>query len=127
MKTITRKVTTINVCNIPCYCSIGIDSQEKRLGQKLLIDVHLDISSYRAVSTDDVKDTVSYVDVYKAIQEIGKKSHSLIEALAEEIAAAFLKHPIILKARVIVHKPHIPYKDFYGDVSVEVTREKQNQ
>lgn len=121
-----RKITTINICKIPCYCNIGIDSQEKKLGQKLLIDVHLDISSFRAISTDDVKDTVSYVDVYKAIQEIAKKPYSLIEALAEEIANTFLKHPIILKARVVVHKPHIPYKDFYGDVSVEVTREKQN-
>ena len=127
MKAIIRKITTINVCNIPCYCSIGIDPQEKKLGQKLLIDVHLDISSYRAVSTDDVKDTISYVDVYKAVQEIGKKSHSLIEALAEEIATTFLKHPIILKARVIVRKPHIPYKDFSGDVSVEITREKQSE
>lgn len=126
MKTITRKITTINVCNIPCYCSIGIDLHEKKLGQKLLIDVHLDVSSFRAVSTDDVKDTVSYVDVYKAVQEIGKKSHSLIEAFAEEVATIFLKHPLILKARIIVRKPHIPYKDFYGDVSVEITREKQS-
>jgi len=124
---LVRKITTINISNIPCYCPVGIDPQERKLGQKLFIDVHLEVSSYRAVSTDDVKDTVSYVDVYKAVQEIGKKPHSLIETLAEEIATTFLKHHLVLKTKIIVRKPHIPYKDFYGDVSVEITREKQVQ
>ena len=30
----TKKLTTINVENIPCYCAIGIDNEEKKLGQK---------------------------------------------------------------------------------------------
>ncbi|MBI2995694.1 MAG: dihydroneopterin aldolase [Candidatus Melainabacteria bacterium] len=123
--TVTRKTVTINIQNIPCYCSIGIDPKEKKLGQRLLIDVYLEISSFRAVTTDNVKDTISYVDVYKAIQKIGKdKSYSLIETLADEIAETFLKHPLVLKVRTKISKPHIPYPDFEGSVSVEVEREK---
>ena len=121
----SRKITTIHVESIPCYTAIGIDPEEKKLGQRLLVDVHLDIASFRAVATDNIKDTLSYVDVYKTIQQIGKStSHSLIEALAEDIAEAFLKHPVVLEASIIVRKPHIPYKDFHGNVSVEVKRTK---
>lgn len=122
---VQRKIATLNVSNIPCYCSIGIDPQERKIGQKLIIDIHLDISSFRAVATDDIKDTISYVDIYKAVQKIAKdKSHLLIESLADEIAMTFLKHPLVLKAKTIIRKPHIPYEEFQGEVSVEVEREK---
>lgn len=122
---IAKKITTINVENIPCYCSIGIDSEEKKLGQKLIIDVSVDVDSSSAVSTDSVSETLSYVDIYKTVQEVGSsKPHSLIETLAEEIADAFLVNPIVSKVKIKIHKPHIPYPDFQGNVSVEVTREK---
>ena len=120
-----KKIIKINVENIPSYCSIGIHDEEKKMGQKLLIDASIDADLSRAVYSDDVKDTLSYTDIHKAVQKICKsKSHSLIEVLADEIAEAFLKHPLILKAKIKVHKPHIPFPDFQGDVSVEVEREK---
>ena len=119
------KVTTINVENIPCYCSIGIHDEEKKMGQKLFIDVHLDTDSSQVIISDDVKDTISYVDIYKTIQKIGQaKSHSLIEVLANEIATTLSKHPLVLRVKVKVRKPHIPFPEFEGDVSVEVEREK---
>lgn len=120
-----NKTTTIHVQNIPCYCSIGIHDAEKKLGQKLIIDVYVDVDSTLATSSDNVKDTLSYVDIHKIVQEVGKaKSHSLIETLAEGIAGALLKNQIVNKVRIIVHKPHIPYPEFQGNVSVEITRTK---
>ena len=120
-----KKHTMINVEKIPCYCSIGIAPEEKKMGQELIIDVRLEIDSTKASQTDTVGDTVSYVDVYQIIQKTGKsKSFSLIEALAEEIAASVLKLALVNSVKVKVHKPHIPYKDFQGNVSVEVERKK---
>ena len=119
------KITTINVEQIPCYCSIGIDPEERKLGQRLLIDVHLDVDSSNATRSDNIKDTFSYVNIYKTVQLIGgSKPHSLIEVLAEELALAFLRRTLVLKAKVKVHKPHIPYPEFQGNVSVEVERTK---
>ena len=120
-----KKIVKINVKNIPCYCSIGIHDEEKKMGQKLFIDVSIDADLSLAVSSDNVKDTLSYIDIHKAVEKICKsKSHSLIEALANEIIETFLKHPLILKAKVKVHKPHIPFPGFQGDVSVDIVREK---
>ena len=79
--------TRINIEQMPCYCSIGMHDEEKKMGQRLLVDVYVDIFSDGAVKTDDIKDGLSYVDVYSLVQKIAKaKSHSLIETLANEIA-----------------------------------------
>ena len=120
-----KKITKINIHDIPCYCSIGIAPEEKKMGQKLIVDVHLEIDSTKISKTDSIDDTVSYVDVYQIIQKVGQsKSFSVIEFLVEELASNILKLPLLLSVKVKVHKPHIPYKDFQGNVSVEVERRK---
>ena len=120
-----KKITKININDIPCYCSIGIASEEKKMGQKLIIDVAIEIDSTKASKTDSVSDTVSYVDINNIVQKIGQsKSFSVIESLAEELASNLLELSLIISAKVKVHKPHIPYKDFHGNVSVEVERTK---
>ena len=83
-----EKTTKINILNIPCYCSIGIDPEEKKMGQELVIDINLEIDSTKVSKTDNVSDTVSYVDVYKIVQKVGQsKSFSVIVSLAEEVAS----------------------------------------
>ena len=119
------KITSINVENIPCPCSIGIDEKERKKGQTLIVDVSLDVDSTNSSQTDDIKDTVSYIDIYETVQKTAKsKPYSLIEYLGEELANNFLNYPLVLKAKIVVHKPYIPYPDFKGNVSVGVTREK---
>ncbi len=120
-----EKRTIINIKDIPCYCSIGIAPEEKKMGQELIVDVSLEIDSSKAIQTDNVVDTVSYVDAYQIIQKTGKsKSFSLIEVLTEEIAKGLFELPLMKSVKVKVYKPHIPYKDFQGNVSVEVERKK---
>jgi len=115
----------INVDQIPCYVSIGIHDEEKKMGQKLLIDVTVEIDSSKAVKTDSVSNTINYVDIYNTVQKVGKaKSYSLIETLAESVFEAIMVHPSVKSAKIKVHKPHIPFPDFQGKVSVEIERTK---
>ena len=115
----------INVENIPCYVSIGIHDEEKKMGQKLLIDVTVEIDSSKATKTDDVSNTINYVDIYNTVQKTGKsKSYSLIETLAESVFEAIIVHPSVKSVKIKVHKPHIPFPEFQGNVSVEIERRK---
>ena len=121
----TEKTTRINVQNIPVYCSIGCGREERETGQKLLIDISLDIDSSNVSLSDNVKDTMSYVDIYSMIQKICQlKPRNLIEKLAEDISSSLLSNPLSKSVIVKIRKPHIPFKDFQGDVSVEIEREK---
>ena len=125
MPTATKKITKINVKNIPCYVSIGVADEEKKMGQQLLVDVELSIDSAKVAETDSLKNTVSYTDIYKIVQTISQsKSYSLIETMAEELACTLLKNDIANEVKITVYKPHIPYKEFQGNVSVEVKRTK---
>ena len=115
----------INVEQIPCYVSIGIHDEEKKMGQRLLVDVYVDIDSVQATKSDHVSNTFSYVDIHRIVQEVGKgKPYSLIETLAESILDGVIKHSIVKSAKVRVHKPHIPFPEFQGNVSVEIERTK---
>ena len=118
-----QQIITINIENIPCYCSIGIDDEEKKMGQELKIDVSFDIDPSNVISSDKLNDTVSYTDVFDTIQKVSKsKPYSLIEVLTENIASNLLQNPKILRVRVKTRKPHIPFPGFQGDVSVEIER-----
>ena len=120
-----KKITKINVSDIPCYCSIGIAPEEKKMGQKLFVDVNLEIDSAKISMSDSINDTVSYVDVYQIVQKVGQsKSFSVIEFLAEELASQIMQLVLVTLVKVKVYKPHIPYSDFQGNVSVEVERKK---
>ena len=120
-----KKITKINIIDIPCYCSIGTASEEKKMGQKLIVDIAIEIDSTKVSKTDSVSDTVSYVDIYDIVQKVGQsKSFSVIESLVEELASNILQLPLIILAKVKVYKPHIPYKGFHGNVSIEVERRK---
>lgn len=124
-KEVQIQITRVNVENIPCYCSIGIDEKEKKTGQKLLIAVHADVESEPLNKSDNINDTLSYVEVFRTVQRVAQsKSHSLIETLAEDIAVGMLEHDLVVRVKVKIKKPHIPFPEFQGDVSVEVTREK---
>ncbi len=124
-KKTTSKTTGINVQNIPVYCSIGCGKEEKEIGQKLFIDVSLEINSEELASSDNVNDTMSYVDVYKIVEKVScSKSRNLIEKLADDLADTLLNNKLVQSVRVKIRKPHIPFKDFQGEVSVEVERTK---
>src|SRR5437762_640324 len=105
-----KKTTRINVKQIPCYCAIGCGEKEKEIGQKLLIDVWVDVLSDNFLGTDNVKDSISYVEIYKAVQQVGKsKPYSLIEVLAEDLAKSILLFTAVHNVKVTVHKQHIPF------------------
>lgn len=104
----------------------GVFEEERRLGQRFVVDVDywVDTSGYAA--TDDVRGAVSYGDVYLTLMEIaGGEPVNLIETLAERIAAALLgRFGSIDAVRVQIHKPSAPIPGVFGDVGVDITRRR---
>jgi dihydroneopterin aldolase len=107
------------------YAYHGVNPEERALGQRFLVDVVMAVDLRRPGQSDDLADTVSYSDVYKVVRGIVEgEPRNLIEAVAEEIAAAILtRFPPVARVTVTVRKPEVPMKGSLLDAAgVRITR-----
>lgn len=103
----------------------GVHPEEQRLGQRFVVDVALAVSLQAAGERDDLALTVSYSAAYAEIRRVVEgEPRQLIEAVAEEIAAAMLAlDQRVQRVRVRVAKPEAPIRGSVLDaVAVCVTR-----
>lgn len=104
----------------------GVYAEEKVLGQRFYVDMiaYLDIKP--AAISDDVKDTVNYVDIYELIRGIVEGDpfdllESLTEHIADQVLASF---PRIQEVLVKVEKPHPPAAMHFSGVAIEIRRKR---
>ena len=109
------------------YAYHGVNPEEQALGQRFTIDVALAVDLRSAGQSDDLANTVSYSAVYKVVRGIVEgEPRQLIEAVAEDIAAAILtEFPRVARITVTVRKPEAPMKGSMLDAAgVRITRSR---
>lgn len=101
----------------------GVLPAEKIEPQTFIVDLDLFLDLQPAGISDNLKDTVSYADVFEQVRQIVEnESYDLLEALAENIAAAILmRHPLI-GVEVTVYKPDAPVKGIFDNFAVNIQR-----
>ncbi|KAK1607001.1 hypothetical protein QYE76_030674 [Lolium multiflorum] len=102
----------------------GVKQEEKKLGQKFVIDVDAWMDLAAAGDSDDIAHTVSYTDIYRIVKGIVEgPSHNLLESVAQSIAnSTLLKFPQISSVRVKVEKPHVAVQGVVDYLGVEILR-----
>jgi D-erythro-7,8-dihydroneopterin triphosphate epimerase len=104
-------------------CIVGINDDERRDKQDVIINLELGVDITTACRTDRFEDTVDYRAIKKKILGMAESSHFfLVEALAEQVAAVCLQFDGVSSARVLVEKPFA--LRFARSVGVEIYREK---
>lgn len=100
--------------------------EERKLGQKFLVDLELNLDLSIAGKSDELADTVDYPQILKTVEKIvGGEPKKLIEAVAEEIAEDILKNfPKVESVKVTLHKPNAPLKIKYLDAAVSIQRQR---
>ena len=94
------------------YAYHGVNPEERAQGQRFVVDVRLATDLRAAGRTDDLARTINYSAVYKRVRAIVEgPPRQLIEAVAEEIAAALLADfPSAGAVTVTVRKPEVALK-----------------
>ena len=101
----------------------GVFDYERRDGQEFAVDITLFLQAGPASTTDELKDTVDYGGVAQVvIDRIVGEPVSLIETLAELIAADVLSIPGIDQVEVTVHKPQAPIPVPFENVALKILR-----
>lgn len=102
----------------------GVCEAERKLGQRWLIDLDLQMDLQQAGKTDKLEHSVNYTDLYDTVKKVVEgKSYQLVEALTERIAEVLLeRYCLISEATVRVTKPHPPFDIHFQGVTIEMTR-----
>ncbi len=104
-------------------CVIGIFDWERKVRQKVRIDLEILTDARRAARRDRVEDTINYKKVVKfLLARIKKTRFLLVESLAEFIARLALKEFNLRQITVRVSKPGAIR--VARNVGVQITRKR---
>ncbi len=113
----------IKLNNMVFYGYHGVMEQEKDLGGKFEVDLEFEFDMTAAVDTDQLQDTISYVEIYQRVKTVitNTKFH-LIESLAGKILRAIFETYPADKVTIRIRKPNAPLRGVLDNVEVEITR-----
>jgi 7,8-dihydroneopterin aldolase/epimerase/oxygenase len=117
---------TIEISGLSLYTHVGVSAAEREVGQRLLLDIRLDVGECDATITDRIEDTVDYGQVCEranlvAQQRTYKTLERLCTAIADSLLDEYPAHAVWVKAA----KPEPPLPLMVTEVSVEVWRERE--
>jgi D-erythro-7,8-dihydroneopterin triphosphate epimerase len=111
----------IQIKDLQLRTIIGINEEERRDRQDVVINIVLCADTRAAGASDNIDDAVNYRTITKRIIRLVEESQfCLVERLAAEIAAICIQDPRIESARVRVEKPGA--LRFARSVGVEIHR-----
>ncbi len=104
----------------------GLYPEEKRLGQKFLVDLTIYANLNNAGESDKMEDSIHYGEIYNVTKRIVEgQSYNLVEAVAERVAQSLLAQFDKMRAVTVkVEKPGAPIPGHFDHVAVEIYREK---
>ena len=115
---------TIEVSGLSLYTHVGVTAAEREVGQRLLIDLRIDVGDCDATITDRVEDTVDYGQLCEVANLVAQqRNYKTLERLCTAIADRILHQWDVSAIWVKASKPEPPLALPVTEVSVEVWRE----
>jgi 7,8-dihydroneopterin aldolase/epimerase/oxygenase len=115
---------TIEVSGLSLYTHVGVTAAEREIGQRLLLDLRLDVGDVDATLTDRLEDTIDYSDVCQVANLVAQqRTYKTLERLCTAIADRLLENYEAQSVWVKAAKPEPPMALPVSEVSVEVWRE----
>jgi dihydroneopterin aldolase len=117
---------TVEITGLSLYTHHGVTDAEREVGQRLVVDLRLDLGETDATVTDSIQDTVDYAEVCQLVALIAQqRSHKTLERLCSTIADRLLADYELEGVWVKAAKPEPPIALSVDEVSVEVWREAE--
>ncbi|HST42142.1 MAG TPA: dihydroneopterin aldolase [Conexibacter sp.] len=120
----SEPVVTIEINGLSLYTHHGVSAAEREVGQRLVLDLRLEVGDCDATITDRVEDTIDYGEVCQVVALVAQqRSYRTLERLCTAIADRLLDQYDAETVWVKASKPEPPIPLPVDDVSVEVFRE----
>lgn len=113
------------VSGIECFAHHGVFADERREGQRFVVDLVLGVDTRPAAASDDLHDTVDYGSLTMAVKTaVESDPVDLIEVVAQRIADVCLLVGRVEWVRVTLHKPDAPIPAAFADVALTIERKR---
>jgi 7,8-dihydroneopterin aldolase/epimerase/oxygenase len=117
---------TIEISGLSLFTHVGVTAAEREVGQRLVLDLRIDVGDCDATVTDRIEDTIDYAQVCDSANLVAQqRSYKTLErlcaAIADRVLEQFKAHAVWVKAA----KPEPPIPLPVSEVSVEVWREAE--
>lgn len=107
------------------YAHHGCFEQERAIGTHFRVDLVFDTDTSRAEVSDNISDTVSYLDVYQTVKEQMLQPSNLLEHVARRIGEAVLRqYAAVQRLTVTVYKLNPPLGGQMESVSVALDMQR---
>jgi len=104
------------------YAHHGCFIQERAIGTHFTVDLSFTTDTSRAEVSDNIADTVSYLDVYQVVKAQMQQPSNLLEHVARRVGEAVLhEFPTVASITVKVSKMNPPLGGQMDSVSVELS------
>lgn len=101
--------TYIDITGLKVFARIGVDEQERRIGNRFEISARLHYDASEAMRTDDIASALNYAEVTSVIVEACKAEAMLLEHVAGRIQSAIVAaFPQVNGGRLSIAKLHPP-------------------
>ncbi|MDM7859876.1 dihydroneopterin triphosphate 2'-epimerase [Alteromonas sp. ASW11-36] len=98
---------TIRIKNLRLRTYIGINEDEIRNKQDVVVNVKIHYDAEQATNSDQMDDALNYKTITKAIIKLVEDNRFyLLEKLTADVLAIAAEHPWVSYAEVEVDKPH---------------------
>ncbi|KAH9627419.1 hypothetical protein KSS87_012069, partial [Heliosperma pusillum] len=106
----------------------GVLPEERKLGQKFLVDMDVWLDLRKAGLSDHLSDTISYAEIYSIVkQAVEGTPQNLLESVTHKIASAtFAMFPQIAAVRIKLGKPHVAVEGPVDYLGVEIFRTQKD-
>jgi dihydroneopterin aldolase len=117
---------TIEISGLSLFTHVGVTTAEREVGQRLILDIRLEVGDCDATITDRIEDTVDYGQVCDTANLVAQqRSYKTLERLCTAIADRLIDHFEVQAVWVKAAKPEPPLAFPLSEVSVEVWREAE--
>ena len=115
---------TVEIVGLSLYTHHGVTEEERKVGQRIVLDVRFDVGEPDALITDRVEDTVDYGEVCQTVALVAQqRSYKTLERLCTAVADRLLERFEAEEVWVKAAKPEPPIPLPVQEVSVEVVRD----
>ena len=117
---------TIEISGLSLFTHVGVTAAEREVGQRLILDLRLEVTDCDATVTDRIEDTIDYAQVCDTANLVAQQhSYKTLERLCAAIAGRLIEHFSANSVWVKAAKPEPPLAFPVTEVSVELWREAE--